>query len=76
MDNAPSHEQLELQPMFCQTPPSHKSYTEGSQRTADGNVMVFGKGSWSDLKLQYLLWKLYSKISSQEEVACNFMGGF
>lgn len=76
MDSAHSCEQLAFQLMFCQTPPSHKSCTEDSQRTANENMMIFGKGSWSDLKLQYLLWKLRSKISSREEVAYNFVDGF
>lgn len=76
MDSAHSREQLVLQQIFCQTPPSHKSYTEASQRAANENMMIFGKGSWSGLKIQYPLWKPCSKISSHEEVAYNFMDGF
>lgn len=76
MHSAHSPEQLVFQQIFCQTPSSHKSYTEGSQRTANENMMTFVKGSWSDLKVQYLLWKMCSKITSHEEVAYNFMGAF
>lgn len=76
MDSAHSCEQLVLQQIFCQIPPSHKSYTESSQGTANEKMMIFGKGSWSDLKTQYFFWKLCSKISSHEEVAYCFMDGF